>query len=351
MTRRPLPPRFVARPVLAWAVAVAVALNLGLAAAAETYPRVRDPLYGDKFVKLQRRVAGESRPAVVVMLGSSRTGLAFHGRRVEEALAADGRRVAAFNFGIPSSGPVTHLVYLNRMLAAGVTPDVLLVEVMPAMLASGPDAPRERHWLYGDRLTASEVDTVARYGFDEPAVRSRWRTTVLAPWYGLRLALMGRVLPSWLPGRVRDVAEWSRGSDDWGFGALVVQDVDPAERAKRVELARAEYGPQLGALYPGGPAGHALRDLIAECRERGITVRLVLCPESSEFRGFTPPEARARLGEFLASLDAPLTDATGWLTDGMFADGHHMTVAGAEAFTDRLTREAIAPDLAARGTR
>lgn len=349
--RRSLAPRSSARPVLAWAAAGAVVLNLGLAVAAETYPRVRDPLYGDKFVKLRRRVAGEPRPATVVMLGSSRTGLAFHGRRVEESLATDGRRVAAFNFGIPSSGPVTHLVYLNRMLTAGVTPDVLLVEVMPAMLASGPDAPRERHWLYGDRLTAAEVDTVARYGFDESAVRARWRTTVVAPWYGLRLALMGRVLPSWLPGRVRDVAEWSRGSDDWGFGSLVVQDVDLAERAKRVEMARAEYGPQLAALRPGGPAAAALRDLIAVCRERGITVRLVLCPESSEFRGFTPPEARARLGEFLASLEAPLTDAADWLPDGMFADGHHMTLAGATAFTDRLAREVIERDLVARGAR
>lgn len=339
--------RIPARLVLTWGLFAATALQLGLAAAAEVYPRVRDPLYGDKFVKLERRVAADPRPPTVVMLGSSRTGLAFDGRRVEEALGD--RHVVAFNFGIPSSGPITHLLYLRRMLDAGVVPDLLLVEVMPVMFASGPDAPRERHWLYGDRLTASEVETVARYGFDDSAVRSRWRRSVVVPWYELRFALMGRVAPSWLMGRVRDVAEWSRGSDECGFGMLVVQDVDPAERAKRVELARAEYGPQLAALHPGGPAADALRDLLALCRERGIAVRLVLCPESSEFRGFAPADAKTRLTAFLTGLGVPVSDASDWLPDGVFADGHHMTAPGAAAFTDRLTREAIAPDLQWRG--
>ena len=345
----------MARPVLVWAAAAIAVLQLGLGAAAEVYPRIRDPLYGDKFVKLERRVAGEPRPATVVMLGSSRTGLAFHGRRVEEAMSSDGRRVVAFNFGIPSSGPITHLLYLKRMLAAGVMPDVLLVEIFPVMLAAGLDAPRERHWLYGDRLTAAEVEAVVRYGFDESQVRGRWRRSVVAPWYGLRLALLGRTIPSWLPLHVRAVSEWSRGSDECGYGSLVIQHVDPSERAKRVELARQEYGPALASLHPGGPAAEALRDLLAVCRERGITARLVLCPESSEFRGFAPPDSKARLAAFLASLTAeygvPVTDASDWLPDDVFQDGHHMTAPGAAAFSDRLAREAIEPDLRVRGTR
>jgi len=40
-----------------------------------------------------------------------------------------------------------------------------------------------------------------------------------------------------------------------------------------------------------------------------------------------------------------VTDARGWLPDDDFYDSHHMFAAGAEAFTDRLTREVIAPAL------
>ena len=98
-----------------------------------TAPAVASPLAVTK--------AGISadRPTVV-MLGSSRTGLAFHGKRAEQALAAElGRPAVAFNYGVPASGPVTHLVYLDRLLDGGITPDVLVLEVMPTMLTPSTD--------------------------------------------------------------------------------------------------------------------------------------------------------------------------------------------------------------------
>ena len=40
-----------------------------------------------------------------------------------------------------------------------------------------------------------------------------------------------------------------------------------------------------------------------------------------------------------------VVDCRGWLPDDAFYDSHHMFADGAEAFTDRLSREVIAPAL------
>jgi hypothetical protein len=53
----------------------------------------------------------------------------------------------------------------------------------------------------------------------------------------------------------------------------------------------------------------------------------------------------ARLKAFVATLDAEVIDAREWLPDEQFRDSHHMFTAGAEAFTDRLTRDVIVPHL------
>jgi hypothetical protein len=333
---------------LAWGFAAVVILQLGLGLASELYPRIRDPLYGDKLVKLQRRLRAADHPATVVMLGSSRTGLAFHGKRAEAYLAPQlGRPVVAFNYGIPASGPVTHLVYLKRLLNDGVTPDLLVLEILPSMFADLPGAPIEQNWFFADRLKYAEQETVIRHGFPAGTTHERWRKSFLIPWYTLRFQVLTRFVPSWLPWQVR--FDWSRGADECGWGTSVHQTATPAEHAAGLARVRAEYAAILADLRPGGPAAGALRELLAVCRERGVPVRLVLMPEGTEFRALYPPHVLVRVRAFLAPIsaeyDAPLTDAREWLPDGAFYDSHHMFAVGAEAFTDRLSREVIAPSL------
>ena len=337
------------RGAVLWGVLAFVGVQFGVGLASEVYPRIRDPLYGDKFVKLDKRLttAGPD-AATVVMIGSSRTGLAFHGQRAEAALQADlGRPVVAFNYGVPASGPVTHLIYLKRLLDAGVQPDLLLLEILPSMLAEGQDGPLERHWFYADRVTSGEVDTLVKYGFDEDKVRKRYARSVLIPGYTLRFQILCRLIPSWLPWQVR--FDWSRGADDNGWGTTQSQNVDAVHRAEGVQRAYGEYAPILATFAPGGPAVEALRELLALCRDRDIPVRLVLMPEGSAFRSWYPPERLAVFKMFLRDIateyDAPLTDAQDWLPDNAFYDSHHMFAAGAEAFTDRLVRDTVGPAL------
>ena len=254
----------------------------------------------------------------------------------------------AFNYGVPASGPVTHLVYLNRLLGDGVTPDLVVLEVMPSMLIDGPGAPLEKNWFHPDRLTFAEQDTVIRHGFAADDVRERWRTSVLVPAYALRFQIMSRVSPSWLPWQLR--FDWSRGSDECGWGTTASQSIDPAALTKGVARARAEYAPLLAVLQVGGPAVAALEELLAVCRGRGIAVRLVLMPEGTMFREFYGPGVNDRLVAFLNALTdragvPRVVDCRGWLADDAFYDSHHTFADGAEAFTDRLTRDVIAPAL------
>ncbi len=338
---RSVAPRGKARTSVAWGVLFFVISQLGLGVASEIHPRIRDPLYGDKFAKLDRKLAANPGAKTVVMLGSSRTGLAFHGKRVEEAIAAQGHTTVAFNFGIPASGPVTHLIYLRRLLDSGVVPDLILIEILPSMLMETTDGPLERLWFFPDRITLRECDTLIGHGFQPGPVRESHAKSVLFPAFSLRFQLLTRVAPSWVPWQYR--FDWSRSADECGWGTPLLQTISPADRQKAEAQARAEYANVLADLRPGGGATTALCEILELCRERGIRVKIVLMPEGSTFQSMYSAQSLERLKAFLSPLGTPIVDARNWLTDDVFTDGHHMFRVGAEQFTDRLTREVILP--------
>ena len=179
---------------------------------------------------------------------------------------------------------------------------------------------------------------------------SAWRGSVLVPWYGLRYPLLGRVMPSALPWHLR--FDWSRTTDEHGWSTPLVESVTAEQYREGLMRAATEYVAVLANMTPGGGAARALADLLALCRDHGIPVRLVLMPESEGFRAFYPPGATERLYAFLHRLcveyGCDLTDARAWLPDAAFTDGHHMMRPGADAFSDRLSREAIVPLLRGR---
>jgi hypothetical protein len=346
MTRRPRR----ARTALLTASVAFLAGQLAAAAVAARSPFLRDPLYADKASRLRRCFAdgGPGRPPYrVLMLGSSRTAGGFHGRRMEEQLAGEGRPVRVFNFGIPAAGPVTQLLYLRRLRDEGVRPDLLLVEVMPPMLADLPDGPLERQWLFPGRLWRGEVETLLGYGFPAEPSWAAWRQSWLLPAYGMRSPALGRVMPSCLPWAYR--SDWSRGTDDRGWLAPDAPPLPRAEYARQVAGTRAEYAPRLAAYRVGGPACRALEELLATAVGQGLPTVLVLMPEGSDFRSWYPADADRQLGTYLDGLcrryGAGFTDARGWVPDEGFVDSHHLLAAGAVAFTDRLACEAVLPRL------
>lgn len=333
-----------ARWSLIAACVIFLASQLALGWGSEFYPRIRDPFYGDKLVKLQRRIARKEAP-LVLMLGSSRTGLAFHGKRIEQRLNDTiGLDSVAFNFGIPASGPVTHLIYLRRMERVQVQPDLLLLEIMPTMLAHHDDGPQERHWLTGDRLTRRDIELAGRLGFPREKLWNDWRDTTWNPWYELRFKLLARVVQSWIPWQYR--SDWSRSSDECGWGRIERDTITDAERRDAIERARLEYAALLSQLRMGGPAVQALKELLADCQSRRIPVKLMLMPLSTEFRSWYPPKVEQDLQQFLEGLSQEFgcesIDARNWLQQDQFSDGHHMLVRGSESFSDQLADRVLA---------
>jgi hypothetical protein len=318
--------------------------NVGLAVLAEYKPRVRDPMSGDKLARLSRSVrAGKNLP-IVLFLGSSRTGLAFHALRAEDRLREMGVPTRCYNLGIPAAGPITELITLQRALTAGVRPSVVLLEIHPAMLHVTPDGPRERAFLTGDRLSAEEVKTAARFGYSWDEISTEWVNSRVRPWWAYRFPIWGRVAPSWLSFAVR--GDWGRTADDGGWNIPIRESVTADERSEGEQQARAEYAEALAQLTPGGGATAAIVEILALCKSQGIIVRLVLLPEATSFRSLYGVGAEERLQNFLATLDAPIHDARGWLSDDDFVDGHHVLRQSSASFTDRLVSEVLWPTLA-----
>src|SRR5262245_49560576 len=101
---------------------------------------LRSPDYGHKLSRLCQAIRAAEHPQTVVMLGSSRTAYGLKGSAIEPILSHDrGRPVVLYNFGLHGAGPLSYLINLRRLLADGVRPDLLLIEILPPVLSSrGP---------------------------------------------------------------------------------------------------------------------------------------------------------------------------------------------------------------------
>src|SRR5215218_299696 len=72
----------------------------------------------------------------LIALGSSRTMSAFHPPTAAAGVtAATGRPCLAFNTALPGSGPLAQLLHLRRLMACGIRPDLVVVEITPVMCA------------------------------------------------------------------------------------------------------------------------------------------------------------------------------------------------------------------------
>jgi hypothetical protein len=329
---------------------VFVGVQVALVGASAVTHLLADPVYGDKERRL-RRVESAAPPGAprVLALGTARTGYGFEAGRAQRAAVTP---AAVFNFGVPGAGPVTHLIYLRRLLAAGHRPDLLVLEILPPLLADLPGGPLEARALSGGQLSAPEIDLAGRYGVPTERLRAERRAAARLPVSEHRFKLLGRLFPSALPDGLR--YNWGRTPDPNGWNAADVLEVTDAGRARGVAGAGAEYRDVLRLDLTRGPAVRALRDVLALCRAQGVPVVLVMYPEGATFRAMYPADAEPKLAALLAGLTAefgcPVTDARAWLADDLFVDNHHLLRAGAAAFTDRLAGEVLHPWLCGHPT-
>ncbi len=331
--------------VLAGLLAVVVA-NLGLSLAVERHrPQWRDPEYFHRqkqLVDLARwnRESAEPRPLVVV-LGSSRTQMGFAAALAAEASGAGAPVV--YNLSQSGCQPLGQLLNFRRMIDAKVVPDLLLIEILPAAL--GEREPLE-DLIPASRFGAADFARAAPY-FDEPgAVRARWLGAKLAAWYSLRVDLLAHAkMADWTPAPARQEFLWNAlRPDGW-------MPYYPAEwTAAKGEALLARSGRDFRtkfqdfAIVPKVAA--AQRELLTECRRRGIPTALLVMPESPAFRALYPAAALDRLRRHCADLVAeygvPLVDCRAWFDDeALFWDGNHLQGVGAERFSRRFGTDCL----------
>jgi hypothetical protein len=293
-----------------------------------------------KWPALRRLVADGSDRSLVLMLGSSRACWAFRAGALDGMLGPDGRPLRAFNFGIPSTGPIHEWLYLRDMIAEGIRPRLLLVEFLPPLLCA------PERGVLSEESTTSYPWLSARQFFRlrpylaRPGRRGRdWLQAQIAPWYAFRAQMHGDLQCQAFGAPIPPFP----AVDEWGWHVMYPRLLAPGERDLHVMRERAGYSPSLSNLHIGVGPKKALHELLGLCRRKQIPVALVVMPESSEIRELYSPETKEAVSGLLDELsrryDAAVIDANLWLADEDFEDGHHVLAHGAEVFTSRLREE------------
>lgn len=344
------------RADLLWSLALFAASQLGLAIAIEGWlPELRDPRYACRARQLIRRTTGERpRPLCIVMLGSSRVRDGFNSSELESRLGRQLRRpVVVFNFGIPGAGPVANLLHFERLIAAGVKPDLLIVEAIPILLGGNGGRPRETDYFTADRLWRAELELVGRYDLPAAALRREWLEDWLAPFHAHRYAIVSRLLPQMLPIGLR--LEGDRDVDASGWQLHNDGPLSADDRRRGLQMAWQDFGEGLRTFRICEAACRAQRDLLARCRQEQIAAAMIWMPEGKRFQSWYPPAAEREVYRHLGALceesKVPLINARDWIVEDGFLDSHHLRYAGAVQFTERLEREFLAPLLAVERSR
>ncbi|HXT60833.1 MAG TPA: hypothetical protein VN699_19500 [Pirellulales bacterium] len=305
------------------------------------WPGLRDEFCHQKLTQLKRRFDAAPPQAVkVVMLGTSATYCDLQSERLERALReTSGREVAVYNFGIPGSSALMELIALKRLLAEGIRPDVVLIEVLSPFLSGCP--PLDPTRFSAPRFALSELPLIRRYTGHYSRVR--WWDGRLAPCHAHRWAILRRLAPNFA---VDD--PWTQGVgpfDAAGAGHLEDEIRTDAGYRQGVQRTEDSYGVYRNKFRRDAPFCQILRELLSICRQEQIRAALVVMPESSELRGWydwrVDGEMLAFLRELGGEYGADVIDAKDWIDDRGFLDGIHLVQSGAERFTGGLAGEVV----------
>jgi hypothetical protein len=323
-----------------WGLLGFALFQIGLAVAVEhRLPGVRDPEYADKLERLRKCTVDAPGRPLVLMLGSSRTIVGFEAGRLSGSSTVPGPVV--FNFGLTGGCSFLELICFQRLLAAGIRPDLLLIEVLPAALNQLDDRPLEEVWLSGTRLRTAELSLLDPYHSDPTRLLRHWCESRCLPcaWRGreLQQALRLDIHRKGSDGRTDQI-------DSHGWRCGFPNGMTPEERRRETECTRWQYEGVFGDFHLAEGAAGALCELLERCSRAHIPTILVLMPEGTEFRSWYTPAMRAGIDAYLERLSrthqVPLIDARTWIADDDFQDAHHLIAEGARVFTDRLAREA-----------
>jgi hypothetical protein len=309
----------------------------------QCFPGLYDREYGCRLDLLRAGRAVSPNGPLLVVLGSSRIGMAVLPERLPLLRSPQGERVVPFNFSHQEAGPLYNLLQTHRLLRQGLRPRWLVVELCPLFW------PEEHAGLCSDGATAGDLPVLLGH---VPRSKVLWHYLCarLVPAYQHRQAVLQRFAPL-----LSTEAHWTDrirlgplgGDEEWTAQTCI----DPVQRDGRRRLLLGKVA-SMPPRRVSRSFDRATRDLLDLCQRHGIEVVLLITPEDAFFRASYPQPVLQAFESYVAGLSAEygvaVCDARTWLGDDVFSDGHHTLLPGAEQFTLRLHAAVLEPLVAGR---
>lgn len=332
--------------VLAWGALFFIIGHLLLGRQVQRrHPELFDAEFRLRLRDLRTRLAEAPGRPLALLLGSSRVAFGFRPTSAQSQRTSGEGEPLLYNFGMLGSGPVRQLMMLRRLLADGIRPTWLFVEVWP------PFFPQrgfygEEHNIFSLEMYWSDVPLMAQlYHRRREALRKAISAT-LTPLIHYRKYILDRYAPFLLPA---DTGEFSfgtlawKGLDGWGWLPSPFPRPDAAGFDSQMVSCRGLTKPILDEFRIHPVTDRALRDLLEECRTRGIKTTLFILPEHSKLRSWYPPAAQTELAAYLHRLQevygTRVIDGRTWCPDDEFGDFCHLLPKGAQTLGERFGRE------------
>jgi hypothetical protein len=91
-------------------------------------PQFRDVEYGRRLQYLRNKLRKQPDQPLVIVMGNSRVGAGVRPQVLTPSSFPGARLPLVFNYGLMGSGPPMELCLLQRLLGAGIHPDLVCVE-------------------------------------------------------------------------------------------------------------------------------------------------------------------------------------------------------------------------------
>jgi hypothetical protein len=313
------------------------------------HPEMCDPMWEYRLARLEERLAESPGRPLVLVIGSSRVANGFSPRDMGDWRPAREPAPVVFNFATLGAGPVRELLTLRRLLAHGIRPDYLFVEVWPPFWGQR-DPYCEKKAILETDLHLSDLPVL------EELYDHGWEGIARVCAQGLplvhnRTLVLHEYAPSLIPPDAAAKIPWTRlhwmTLDAHGWLPVLGGRPPEASFAASMGNVRRTCQPILDDLEVTDLADRATRALLRECADQGIWVALLYMPEHSALRSWYPPRTRRLIADYLGRLRAengvPVIDTRDWVGDEGFQDFSHMQDTGARVFSGRFGPEVLRP--------
>lgn len=343
-----------ARTALGWALLLFLLSQVALGAYISCRrPDLADPDFGPRLLLARQLLARAPGRPLVLVLGSSRAANGIATDMLPPPSADTTTAPVFFNMAMHAAGPFRELLTLRRLLHAGIRPQAVVIEVLPALLYTDGNTIQNPGYLEPGTIYRTDLPACRRYiGGNALHYRREWLLYSSCPAYANRVLELQDTAPDWLPPDVTAALEENKlplSASGWEPRILR----GPLNRKLALEITEEAYAPLLKFNAVNPVTDRVMHELLELCRrERMEVTALLAMPEGPFFRRMYAPETQRMVTAYLTSLaaeyDTRFVDAREWIgEEENFVDSHHLLPEGAELFTAMLWERVLAPYSAA----